>query len=175
MGQKDDSAGEDTGIVLGYVSGVYGVQGWVKLHSYTEPREALLDYRDCYLRHANASRRVHLGESRRHGKTLIAKLDGIDDREAAASIAGAQLAVSRDELPELDEGHYYWADLEGLKVCREAGAEIGTVSHLMTTGANDVLVVVGEEKEVLIPFVMGSVILDVDLQAGSITVDWDWD
>lgn len=162
-------------VVLGKVSGIYGVRGWVKLYSYTEPKETLLNYRDCFLGPEGAERSAEVEESKPHGKSLIAKFAGVDDRDAAHALIGAEISVPRAALPDLDEGHYYWADLEGLKVRRQGGDTVGTVSHLMATGANDVLVVAGSEQEVLIPFVMGSVILDVDLEQGWITVDWDWD
>ena len=87
---------------------------------------------------------------------------------------GAELAVPRESLPEPGEGHYYWADLEGLRVVTKDGNELGNVAYLLATGANDVLVVQGQ-KEVLIPFVTGSVVLDVDIAGGRITVDWEWD
>lgn len=162
-------------IVIGAVSGVFGVRGWVKLRSNTEPRDALITYRDCYLRVGENRRAMRISEGKRSGKTLIAKLQGVDDRDAAEALVGAEIVVSRSTLPELEEGHYYWVDLEGLAVRNSAGDPLGHVSHLLATGANDVLVVVDGEKEVLIPFLYGSVVLDVDEAAGWITVDWDWD
>ena len=115
-----------------------------------------------------------ISEGRAHGKGVIARFDGVEDRDAAASCLGAELAVPRSSLPEPGDGHYYWADLEGLRVVRKDGSEIGEVAYLLATGANDVLVVQGQ-KEVLIPFVTGSVVLDVDVAGGKITVDWEWD
>ena len=146
----------------------------MKLRSSTEPRDALITYKDCYLRVGEERRAVRISEGKLSGKSLIAKLQGVDDRGAAEALIGAELVVPRSALPELDEGHYYWADLEGLAVRSRAGDAMGRVSHLLATGANDVLVVIDGEKEVLIPFLYGSVVLDVDLAAGCITVDWDW-
>ncbi|MEM7501135.1 MAG: ribosome maturation factor RimM [Pseudomonadota bacterium] len=162
-------------VVLGKVSGIYGVRGWVKLYSYTDPKEALLNYTECFLEEAGAERAAEIEESKPHGKSLIAKFAGVVDRDRAQALIGASISVPRAALPALEDGHYYWADLEGLEVRRQGGDTVGTVSHLMATGANDVLVVAGEGQEVLIPFVMGSVILDVDLQEGLISVDWEWD
>nr|MDJ0906951.1 ribosome maturation factor RimM [Woeseiaceae bacterium] len=110
----------------------------------------------------------------RHGKTVIAHLDGVDDRDAAAVLVDCDIAVDREAMPDAGDGSYYWADLEGLQVVRRDGTELGNVAYLMETGANDVLVVQGE-LERLIPFVVEKVILDVDLDNGVITVDWDWD
>lgn len=168
------AAGSDPVIVIGRVGRVHGVQGWVTLHSWTEPREALLGYRDCYLRRGDEWQAARLAEGREHGKALIGRFDTIDDRDVAAGLAGADIGIPRSSLPDPGEGHYYWADLEGLAVTHRDGTVLGTVTCLIATGAHDVLVVHGE-REVLIPFVMDKVILDVDLAKRRISVDWEWD
>jgi len=173
-GQHSHAAGSDPVIVIGRVGRVHGVQGWVSLHSWTEPREALLGYRDCYLRCDDEWQAARLAEGRKHGKALIGRFDMIDDRNAATGLAGVEIGIRRSSLPEPGEGHYYWADLEGLAVTHRDGRVLGTVAYLIATGAHDVLVVKGE-REVLIPFVMHTVVLDVDLAAGRISVDWEWD
>jgi 16S rRNA processing protein RimM len=161
-------------VILGRIVGLFGVRGWIKVYSYTEPREAVLDYRDWLLGRDGDWQRVELAEGKRHGKAVIARLEGIDDRDAAAELIGSDIGVDRDALPEPEEGHYYWADLEGLAVVHRDGTELGRVACLLATGANDVLVVDGPVER-LIPFVPGTVILDVDLAAGVIHVDWEWD
>ena len=161
-------------VILGRIVGLFGVRGWVKIHSYTEPREALLDYRDWLLGREGTWQQVELVEGRQHGKGIVVRLQGIEDRDAAAELLGSEIGVDRDTLPEPEEGRYYWADLEGLTVENEDGTELGKVAYLMATGANDVLVVDGPVER-LIPFVPDTVILDVDLAAGVIRVDWEWD
>ena len=161
-------------IVLGRISGLFGVRGWVKVYSYTEPREAVLDYGHWLLRRDGAWQPAEVAEGQRHGKTVIARVDGFDNRDDAATLIGNEIAVPREALPETEEGHYYWSDLEGLAVERKDGEKLGTVTQLMETGANDVMVIEGD-RERLVPFVMGDVVIDVDLAAGVITVDWDWD
>ena len=161
-------------VILGRIVGLFGVRGWIKVYSYTEPREAVLDYRDWLLGRDGDWQWVELAEGKRHGKAVIARLEGIDDRDAAAELIGSDIGVDRDALPEPEEGHYYWADLEGLAVVHRDGSELGRVACLMATGANDVLVVDGPVER-LIPFVPGTVILDVDLARGVIRVDWEWD
>ena len=146
----------------------------MKVYSYTEPREAVLDYQDWLLGREGRWQRVVLAEGKRHGKAVIARLEGIEDRDAAAELTGSDIGVVRDALPDPGEGHYYWADLEGLTVVHEDGTELGRVAYLMATGANDVLVVDGPHER-LIPFVPEEVILDVDIAAGVIRVDWEWD
>ena len=161
-------------VVLGKISGVYGVQGWVRVHSYTDPRDALLTYRDCLLRQSGRWRPAEVAAGKVHGKGLIMQLAGITGRDAAHALIGTEIGVDRQQMPEPDDGHYYWADLENLEVRRVDGSVVGRVSHLLETGANDVLVVHGEQ-EVLIPFLTGSVVKGVDLAAGVIVVDWEWE
>lgn len=161
-------------VILGRIVGLFGVRGWVKVYSYTEPREAVLDYKEWLLSRNGGWQRAVLAEGKRHGKAVIARLEGVEDREAAAELTGSDIGVDRDALPDAGEGHYYWADLEGLVVVHRDGSELGRVACLMATGANDVLVVDGPAER-LIPFVPGEVILDVDLAAGVIRVDWEWD
>lgn len=160
--------------MLGRVSGLFGVKGWVKVYSYTRPREAILSYGRWFLKHEGNWRPVAVTEGKRHGKSVIARLEGVDDRDEAAALIDSDIAVSRDDMPESDEGTYYWADLEGLQVVRKDGTVLGTVAYLLETGANDVLVIEGE-KERLVPFIADEVVLDVDVAGGVIRVDWEWD
>jgi 16S rRNA processing protein RimM len=165
-------------VLLGRVSGLYGVKGWVRVFSYTEPRQAILSYKDCLLQQEGNWSPVRLAEGRQHGKTVVVRMDGVVDRDAAATLIGADIGILRQHLPETAAAQYYWADLEGLEVRHRGGHLLGKVAYLLATGANDVLVVHGGEnggQEVLIPFLPGSVILDVDLAAGVIDVDWEWD
>ena len=162
-------------MVLGYVSGLYGVKGWVKIHSYTAPREAILDYEGWRLERDGHWTPAAVAEGKPHGKTIIARFEGIDDRDEAASFVGSQIGVERAEMPATEIDQYYWSDLEGLTVEDENGDEIGKVEYLLETGANDVMVVDKAGQEVLIPFVPGEVIKDVDLDSGRIRVDWEWD
>ena len=159
---------------MGRVVGLFGVRGWIKVHSYTEPREAILEYAGWKLAQGDGWRPVRLAEGKRHGKSVIAKLRGYDDRDAAATLVGADIGVERDAMPELDDGEYYWADLEGMTVIHKDGTTLGRVAYVMATGANDVLVTDGPDEK-LIPFVRDRVILDVDLDERVISVDWEWD
>jgi 16S rRNA processing protein RimM len=165
---------ENKPVILGRVTGLYGVKGWIKVHSYTEPREAILDYNDWLLLRDGERQAVKLAEGKRHGKAVIARIDGIDERDDAAGYVGHEIAVAREQLPDAGRGEYYWADLEGLQVVHSDGRILGRVAYLLATGANDVLVVRGD-REILIPFVQEEVIKDVDLAAGVINVDWEWD
>lgn len=162
-------------VIVGRISGLFGVRGWVKIHSYTDPRKAILDYREWLIEIDNKWQPMVVVDGKSHGKTIVAHFEGIDDRDEAAGYLQATIGVNRSLLPETADGEYYWSDLEGLTVRRENGEVLGTVAYLLETGANDVLVVREEGREVLIPFVMEQVVKDVDLAAGVIRVDWDWD
>ncbi len=159
-------------LVLGRISGIYGVRGWVKIFSETEPRENILTYSPWYLGEALTPRTIV--EGKRHGRTLIARLAGCEYRDQAGELMGLEIAIRRDQLPAPSADEFYWADLEGLTVETLDGTRLGRVSRLFDTPANDVVVVAGE-RERLIPFLWDYVIKDVDFEGGIMRVDWDPD
>jgi len=159
-------------VVLGEVVGAHGVAGRLKVHSWTRPPENLFGYARWELRLAGTQAAYRLIEGRRQGRGLLARLEGVDDRDTASAWRGAEILVPRSALPPADTGEYYWTELEGLHVSTREGVALGRVDHLLETGANDVLVVRGD-RERLVPYVPGVYVLDVDLRDGRITVDWD--
>jgi len=160
-------------VTLGQVVGVHGIHGSVKILSFTRPRDNIFSYGQWWLFHDDASRPYELENGRPQGKGLVADLAGIEDRDAARPLIGADIAVSREQLPPLPAGEYYWFDLIGLEVRRDSGESLGRVVGLEETGANDVLVVRNEAgREQLIPYVAEHYVLAVDVDAGTITVDW---
>jgi len=162
----------DRRVLLGRVIGVHGVRGGVKVESYTDPRDKILDYQPWIVRHNGVEQVLRAKPLIRHPK-VAAALDGIEDRDIAEAMVGADICVRRAQLPAPTAGEYYWFDLEGLAVRTLDGAELGTVARVFATGANDVLVVRQGERERLIPFVQGSYVRRVDLAGGLIEVDWD--
>lgn len=159
-------------VTLGRIVGVFGVKGWVKVKSYTEPAEGILDYGAWHLLGPGATRAtVRPLEGRRHGTLVVARLEGVAGRDEAAALAHRDIAVARAELPEPGEGQYYWADLEGLEVVTTEGVALGRVDHFVETPANAVMVVRGE-RERWLPLVDKHVI-SIDLDAGRVVVDWD--
>ncbi len=164
---------DDRQVLLGRIVGVFGIEGWVKLHSFTEPRDNIFRYRPWTLRAASGGQTtVERPQGRSQGKGIVARLPEVSDRDAAAGLVGAEVWVPREVLPKARDGEYYWADLEGLEVFTVEGVSLGQVTHLFATGANDVLVVKGE-RERLIPFVPGQQVVRVDLDGKRIEVDWD--
>jgi 16S rRNA processing protein RimM len=162
-------------VTLGRISGVHGVQGWVKVFSYADPRENVLSYPEWWLIRGRERRRVRVRDGRAGGRTIIAALESIEDRDAAEEWVGAEIAVERSSLPEPGEGEYYWADLIGLDVRDGRGQRLGRVGRMLETGAHDVMVVErGEGEDLLIPFVIDRIVKAVRLEEGCIVVDWEW-
>ena len=159
-------------ISVGQIHGLHGVRGWVKILSHTDPIENIVRYKPWHLKRDGQWVPVDIVAGRRHGKTVIVHLPGIDDRERATALLGTQIAVRRDQLPLPKKGEYYWIDLEGMEVVTKAGEPLGHISHLFATGANDVIVVQGE-RECLIPFVEPDVVREVDFSRHLMMVDWD--
>jgi 16S rRNA processing protein RimM len=164
-------------VVLGRVHGLFGIHGWLKVFSYTRPSEAIFDYRCWWLGNAEQHHPYQLRAARNQGRMLVAQLADekgrpLPDRDAAAALLGLEIAVDRAAMPEPEPGQYYWWDLIGLAVATTDGIALGRVSAMMETGANDVLVVTGE-RERLIPMVADEFVKGVDLEAGTIVVDWD--
>ncbi|MEA3640447.1 MAG: ribosome maturation factor RimM [Lamprobacter sp.] len=169
IGSADASAQAAPGsIVLGRILGVYGVRGWLKVFSETSPLENIFSYSPWLI----DGEEQQVVAWRPHGKGLVAQLRGYDDRDQARALTGKAILIRRDQLPPPSPDEFYWIDLQGLRVETREGLSLGKVSHLIETGANDVLVVRGE-RERLLPFVWGQCVLDVDFDAGRLMVDWD--
>jgi 16S rRNA processing protein RimM len=151
---------------------VFGVKGWVRVFSYTDPPGNILQYQPWILGDAGAT--YQLLEGAVHGPRIIACLAGVDDRDAARELIGQEIQVERERFAASGRDQYYWTDLVGLQVIGPGDRSLGKVEELLETGANDVLVVRGDRRR-LVPFVLGSVVKSVDLMRGVISVDWDPD
>ena len=160
-------------ILLGRVHGAFGVRGELKLESFTDPANAILRYQPWILRDTQGREREMVGASGRlTTKGIVATFPDVTDRDAADALHGTEVWAPRSALPPPKPGEYYWVDLEGLRVVNREGVDFGRVSHLFSTGANDVLVAEGE-RERMIPFLQPDYIVSIDFEAGVITVDWD--
>lgn len=180
----EQKAQSDT-VVIGRIGAVYGVKGWLKIQSYTENPEDIFSYSPWSLQ-SNAARQqsdkaVTIAEWRRHNKGLIARIDGVNDREQASHFTGLEVSINAEELPALAEDEFYWRDLIGMRVKNKQGYDMGVVEQMMPTAANDVLVVSANsndafgKSERLIPFIQSEYILDVDNDNQLIQVDWPAD
>jgi 16S rRNA processing protein RimM len=164
--------------VIGQITSVYGVKGWVKIFSHTEPMDSILTYSPWLTKVDGQWKPLKIEACKQHGKGFIAKLDGIDDRDIARKFCGQDIAIESVLLPELEEGEYYWSQLENLTVYTLSDELLGRVSHLMETGANDVIIVKGNAESIdlrerMIPYLPDQVIKDIDLESGTMRVDWD--
>lgn len=160
-------------VELGKIVGVWGVKGWIKLHSYSRNRIDIANYPNWWLQNkATDPVLIEVLACRKQGQGIVAKLAGIDDCDQAMALNGQRILVKQTDLPKLPEGKYYWQQLIGLTVANAEQA-IGEITSILETGANDVLVVQRQDKsEVLIPHI-DSVVKEVDLDNGSMLVDWD--
>lgn len=174
--------------VMGKVTSVYGVKGWVKVFSYTQPKENLCKYTNWQLEDQNGlTKPVNVLSCKAHGNGLIAQFENVFDRDVAKTLCGMLISVPSSQLPSLPEGDFYWSQLQGLKVYSLGNGNdnaqrqlLGQVDHLIETGSNDVLVVRKckdslDSKERLIPYLPEQVVKLVDLEQGIIEVDWDPD
>ena len=172
-------------VTLGRITGVYGVKGWLKVFSYTDPMEAIADYSPWFIRPEGRSKQawsqIKLESGKRHAKTVVVKFAGCNDRDLAMTYIGMEIAIEKSQLESLkNKDEYYWHDLFGLRVINQQNIELGIVKDIMETGVNDVLVVVSEiegegseKRERLIPWTMHNAIVSVDLEKGVIEIDWD--
>mgnify|MGYP002712516699 CR=1 FL=1 len=168
-------------VVLGKFGAVYGINGWLKVNSYTDVPEGIFDYTPWQIQLQGNWRQVQISSKKRHGNGLIVKLAEVSDRDQAQLYVNADIAVERSVLPQLAEGDYYWRDLMGMAVVNEAGYHLGEVVDMMETGSNDVLVVKANKSDAfgkterLLPFLTDSVIKEVNNAERRILVDWDPD
>jgi 16S rRNA processing protein RimM len=170
-------------LVLGRIGKVHGIEGWLKLSSFTSPAENILNYPLLKAEIAQSWTELEIDQSRPQANSLLVHFKGYDTPEVARTLTGLELSVDREELPDLETGEFYWYQLQGMKVVNQQGDLFGQVIQMLETGANDVLVVKPDEadeacvddRERLIPFLTDSVIEKVDLETGVITVNWETD
>lgn len=178
LGKADSSFVE-----VGQIVGVWGVKGWVKLHSYTRHRADIAAYSQWWLqskRKNDEPELITVLSCREQGQGVVAQFEGVNDRDKAMVLSGKRILVKQADMPGLPEGEYYWQELIGLVVSNEQ-KEIGVISSILETGANDVLVIKyadgSDDKtlsEVLVPYTP-QVVMQIDIEQGTMLVDWDPD
>ena len=165
--------------VVGKLGSTYGIRGWLRVYSSTEYAESIFDYQPWFLKIKGQWQPTELESWKHHNHELIAKLKNVNDRETAQSLANIEIGVDLSVFPQLEEGDYYWHDLIGCNVVNLEGYAMGTVTEMMETGSNEVLVVRANSKDAfgkqerLIPFLYEQVVKRVDLTTKVIEVDWD--
>ena len=163
----------DKKLLVGKINGFFGLQGWVKVFSYTSPRSNILNYSPWSIKFEDIFQEIDVIKGREQSKTIVAHIKGIDNREDSQKFIGKDVYIDKDQLPELKEGKYYWHELIGFKVINNNQENLGVVDYFVETGANDVLVVRGK-KEHWIPYIE-PFLISIDAQNKEILVDWDKD
>lgn len=159
-------------LVVGRFGKVHGLKGMLKLHSFTQPVENILQYQEWHIKRAGSWERIDVDKVQHQGSHLLVKIKNIDDRNAATTLTNLDIAIQKDKLPDLPEGEFYWHELIGMDVFNTRGIRLGRVEDMLETGANDVLVVSGE-RQYLIPYLPDQFICRIDLVQQRIDVDWD--
>ena len=174
-------------VTVGQISAVFGVKGWLKVHSYTDPIENLLSYKRIWLEKNGQLQTVNIDAAKRHGEGLIVHIESVDDRDQAKEYTRWQIKIDVEQMPDLEDGEYYWHQLQGLAVYLqdqygENSVLLGQIDYLLETGANDVLVIKSknnaagnDDQEILIPYLPGDVVKSIDIDAGTMVVDWQVD
>jgi 16S rRNA processing protein RimM len=188
------SALPDDSVEVGRVLDAWGVKGWLKILPHSSDPEALFSAKSWFLQAPDAKFRpgfnaftgtvsIAIDEAKTHSDSVVAKIDGLDDRDDAESLRGCRIFLSRSVFPKASKDEYYWVDLIGLKVVNREGIPLGCVRDLMATGPNSVLCVEyqalqddgsSKTEERMIPFV-SAYVDTVDMAAKLITVDWQPD
>jgi len=176
------SGGEPTPQMLkvGRVLGAFGIKGWVKIHSDTDPRDNILEYTPWFLWRNGQWQAVEVAEGQSQGKGIVVRFKGVDDRNMAETLVDIDIGIPTASLPALPEGEFYWRDLIGLQVVNVEGVLLGVIDKMLETGANDVMVVKPvngsvDEVQRLVPWVLGQVVQRVEKDAKRIIVDWGVD
>jgi 16S rRNA processing protein RimM len=160
-------------ICVGHILGAQGIKGWVRVFSSTSPRENIVNYSPWVVEQGGELKTL-IVSGRSQGKNVIAKLEGCEDRNQAEALTGCRILIDPELLPGLSEGDYYWSDLIGMQVESLQGEPLGVVATILETGADDVLVLSGD-RERLVPFVIGDIVHEVDIERKRMVVDWQLD
>lgn len=159
-------------VVVGQLGKTHGVHGWLKVYSFTDPVDNLLNYSPWCIKQGAEWQELPITDVRINGDSILTHIEGYDAPETARIFTGTEIGVLRSQLPTLPAGEFFWCDLVGMHVITTTGITLGTVERLFQTGANDVLVVQGS-REYLIPFIKGHFVTDIQANSRQIIVDWD--
>lgn len=164
-------------VLVGKISGVFGVKGWMKIFSFTDPRKNILSYSPIYISRKGEWVEAKVAGGRVQGKGVVIGLVDVTDPDQVLPLIGSELAIKKEQLKPAGNGQFYWSELIGLTVTNLDDAVLGQVDSLFETGARDVLLVKDKAQKIerLIPFVMDEIVELVDLDKGIIRVDWELD
>jgi len=160
-------------IIVGRISGLFGVNGAVRVFDFSRRRGDILNYTPWLLKLESGWTQVATANGCLNHDIVVVQLEGWNSRDVARELIGTEIGIQPSQLGKLKEGEFYWHDLEGLNVVNMEGDELGVVEYLIETGANDVLVVQGSEER-LIPYTSNTIV-DVNLSLRQIRVNWRLD
>jgi len=161
-------------VVVGKIGAPFGIKGWLKIISFTDPVTNLTEFDHWFLEKGDHWETITVNGSQAHGKGIIAKLKGLNTPEEARLFTGKKIAIQRSQLPTLNQDEFYWRDLEGLTVVDQHDKILGKIAYLIETGSNDVLIVKDEQgKEIAIPYLPDDVVKRIDLETKVMHVDWE--
>ena len=158
-------------LLVGKINGFFGLQGWVKIFSYTEPRKNILNYQPLFSLNDGVYEKIEITNGREQSKTIVAHINGIDDRDQSLKFIGKDLYIDKDQLPKLADGEHYWHELVGFNVINQDKVNLGIVDYLVDTGSNNVIVTKGK-REYWIPYIE-PFLISIDQENRQIIVDWD--
>ncbi len=158
-------------LLIGKINGFFGIKGWVKIFSYTEPKVNILSYQPWWLFEDDSWKSYKILDGREQSKTIVVQLEGVNDRNQSQKFIGRDIYIDKSQLPELTDGQFYWHELTGFHVINLEKVELGKVDYLVDTGANHVLVVKGD-KEHWIPYIE-PFLVSIEKDTKKIIVDWD--
>ncbi len=164
---------DDKKLLVGKINGFFGLQGWVKLMSYTEPRKNILSYHPWYFLEDGQYEKVVVTNGREQSKTIVAHIKDVDSRDQSQKFIGKDIYIDKEQLPKLNTGEYYWFEMIGFEVINQSNEKLGVVDYFVETGSNNVLVTKGK-KEHWIPYVE-PFLISTNSETKQITVDWDED
>ncbi|HCA90000.1 MAG: 16S rRNA processing protein RimM [Legionellaceae bacterium] len=160
-------------VILGCFGRVHGIKGFITVHSYTHPKETILDYHQWYINLTDCWEPIATSCRQLTSKNILVKIDGYENREAGMLLTNRKIAVERHKLPTLPDNEFYWHELIGLEVLNQHQTKIGWVSDILATGSNDVLVVTNDNSRLLVPYLLNDVVKSVDLISKTMVIDWD--
>ncbi|MCH9645465.1 MAG: ribosome maturation factor RimM [Proteobacteria bacterium] len=167
-------------LLIGQINGLFGVQGWVKIFSHAHPRKNILTYKPWHVQVEGVWTTLEVVKGREQGKTIVAQLKDVNDREIARSFIGTELYIKKSQLPKLPKGEYYWDELTGLEVVNCQNVVLGNIAYLVDTGSNQVMVINGKKespsrvdsKEHWVPYIE-PFLISIDMDKRRVLVDWD--
>lgn len=160
---------------IGKIVGVHGIKGTVRIYSYVESLSVFKPGGTIRAKNLEGEEKTYIVEwVKTHKRHVLGCFKGIESRELAERLIGSILFIEKKNLPDLEEGTYYWVDLIGLSVYTIDGKYIGRLEAIIPTGSNDVYVVkdLNQEdgREILIPAIE-SVIVEINLERNMMRVD----